>query len=484
MTMVLLPTWCSTAHFLPSSANFGVLAATGLATCLAATVGPEESPEATRPLLSALFLLFMSSVTFLSPLVIASPLLSSWNTADMPSPAGLGLFRPRDPGGGGGGGRVGDEPGERKVAAPVVIRAEPRTMTKEDEELAAENDRRREEMRARALAMKAAGQQEEEMPYESEDDSFGAAPAPDPAPVFRGGFQRAPAPKSDSDEEEGSSSWETDSDASDSDERGARKMIKPVFVPKKERDTIAERERVEAEMDAEWEGRAKQKEIRKNESRQLAQIEVDRENQIEDAEANAQLDDVDTSDEADPEGDYEKWVIREMERVRIDKEQREAYVKEQEELETLRAMPEDEKDAWLRANRPELFEPKAEKERVKMNFMQKYYHKGAFFQEAADDPRRPNNDGVDEIYKRDFSQATGEDKIDKSSLPKAMQVRKDKFGKVGQTKWTHLSAEDTTYANQEKGEHNAWTDKNDANLKKLEQKRAGMKGFEVKKHLE
>jgi microfibrillar-associated protein 1 len=261
-------------------------------------------------------------------------------------------------------------------------------------------------------------------------------------------------------------------------------MIKPVFVPKKERDTIAERERVEAEMDAEWEGRAKQKEIRKNESRQLAQIEVDRENQIEDAEANAQLDDVDTSDEADPEGDYEKWVIREMERVRIDKEQREAYVKEQEELETLRAMPEDEKDAWLRANRPELFEPKAEKERVKMNFMQKYYHKGAFFQEAADDPRRPNNDGVDEIYKRDFSQATGEDKIDKSSLPKAMQVRKDKFGKVGQTKWTHLSAEDTTYANREKGEHNAWTDKNDANLKKLEQKRAGMKGFEVKKHLE
>tara|TARA_B110000003_G_scaffold226037_1_gene226958 strand:- start:181 stop:1617 length:1437 start_codon:yes stop_codon:yes gene_type:complete len=388
------------------------------------------------------------------------------------------------PGGGGGGGRVGDEPGERKVAAPVVIRAEPRTMTKEEEEQAAENDRRREEMRARALAMKAAGQQEEEMPYESEDDSFGAAPAPDPAPVHRGGFQRAPTPKSDSDEEEGSSSWETDSDASDSDERGARKMIKPVFVPKKERDTIAERERVEAEMDAEWEGRAKQKEIRKNESRQLAQIEVDRENQIEDAEANAQLDDVDTSDEADPEGDYEKWVIREMERVRIDKEQREAYVKEQEELETLRAMPEDEKDAWLRANRPELFEPKAEKERVKMNFMQKYYHKGAFFQEAADDPRRPGNDGVDEIYKRDFSQATGEDKIDKSSLPKAMQVRKDKFGKVGQTKWTHLSAEDTTYANQEKGEHNAWTDKNDANLKKLEQKRAGMKGFEVKKHLE
>ena len=32
-------------------------------------------------------------------------------------------------------------------------------------------------------------------------------------------------------------------------------MIKPMFVPKKERETIAEREKVEAEMDAEWERR-------------------------------------------------------------------------------------------------------------------------------------------------------------------------------------------------------------------------------------
>ena len=32
-------------------------------------------------------------------------------------------------------------------------------------------------------------------------------------------------------------------------------MIKPMFVPKKERETIAEREKVEAELDAEWERR-------------------------------------------------------------------------------------------------------------------------------------------------------------------------------------------------------------------------------------
>ena len=48
----------------------------------------------------------------------------------------------------------------------------------------------------------------------------------------------------------------------------------------------------------------------------------------------------------------------------------------------------------------------------------------------------------------------------------------------------HLSAEDTTYAGRDKGEFNAWADKNNPNLRKLEKKRAGMKGFEVKKHLE
>ena len=68
---------------------------------------------------------------------------------------------------------------------------------------------------------------------------------------------------------------------------------------------------------------------------------------------------------------------------------------------------------------------------------------GAFFQEAADD--RFGTAGPQEIYKRDFSEATGADRgVDKSNLPRAMQVRGDKFGKMGQTKWTHLAAEDTS----------------------------------------
>ena len=46
------------------------------------------------------------------------------------------------------------------------------------------------------------------------------------------------------------------------------------------------------------------------------------------------------------------------------------------------------------------------------------------------------------VFGRDFSDPTGEDKVDKSMLPKIMQVKK--FGLSGRTKWTHLVNEDTT----------------------------------------
>lgn len=72
------------------------------------------------------------------------------------------------------------------------------------------------------------------------------------------------------------------------------------------------------------------------------------------------------------------------------------------------------------------------KEKSKWKFMQKYWHKGAYYQTGADDQFQEPN--VDEIFKRDFSGATGEDKFDRTILPKVMQVR---FHPLVIISWSH-----------------------------------------------
>ena len=54
----------------------------------------------------------------------------------------------------------------------------------------------------------------------------------------------------------------------------------------------------------------------------------------------------------------------------------------------------------------------------KWRFLQKYWHKGAYFQDASDNAFIP--DRADDIFDRDYSGPTGEDKLDKTVLPKVM----------------------------------------------------------------
>mmetsp|Transcript_17478 Transcript_17478/g.37773 ORF Transcript_17478/g.37773 Transcript_17478/m.37773 type:complete len:486 (-) Transcript_17478:38-1495(-) len=237
-------------------------------------------------------------------------------------------------------------------------------------------------------------------------------------------------------EEEDSSEYETDSE----DEAYGRRLLKPVFVPKESRETIAEREKLEEEEQLAAEKEKKRLEERKFETQQIVRERVAMEEQAARAASKgpAEMDDINTDDEAEAVEAYEAWKQRELRRIKRDREEKERQEKEVEERERLRNMTEEERAAWEKAN------PKAQQEapKKKLKYLQKYYHKGAYFMDAPDDVRAA--EGGYEIYARDYSAPTGEDRFDKSSMPAVMQVKN--FGRSGRTKWTHLVAEDTTFA--------------------------------------
>ncbi|KAL4354783.1 hypothetical protein GQ457_06G013200 [Hibiscus cannabinus] len=240
-------------------------------------------------------------------------------------------------------------------------------------------------------------------------------------------------------EEEEESEYETDSE----EEHMGIAMAKAVFVPKSERETIVERKRLEAEERAIEEAEKRKLEHRKIETRQLVVEKIREDAEIQkNMELEANIEDVDTDDEINEAEEYEAWKAREIARIKRDREEREAMIKEREEIEKVRNMTEEERREWERRNPKPAPPPKQ-----KWKFMQKYFHKGAFFQTDADDPAATA--GAHNIFHRDFSAPTGDDKMDKTILPKVMQVKH--FGRSGRTKWTHLVNEDTTDWN------NPWT---------------------------
>ncbi|KAH7916476.1 splicing factor, Prp19-binding domain-containing protein [Hygrophoropsis aurantiaca] len=227
----------------------------------------------------------------------------------------------------------------------------------------------------------------------------------------------------DIDEESESSESESESE----EEKQPKLQFRPVFIPKRSRVTIAERDALVQDE----EELQKQKELaaeeRRKQSHDLVAESIRRE--LAEKEKDEIVPDVDDTDGLDPSTEFEAWRLRELGRIKKEKEEQLRIEQEREEVERRRALPEEQrlKEDMERANKLREEKPKGQQK-----FLQKYWHKGAFHQD-------------EEILKRhDFTEAT-ESTMDVSLLPQVMQVKN--FGKRSRTKYTHLLDQDTTAGN-------------------------------------
>uniref|UniRef100_A0A336KRX6 CSON013156 protein n=1 Tax=Culicoides sonorensis TaxID=179676 RepID=A0A336KRX6_CULSO len=246
-----------------------------------------------------------------------------------------------------------------------------------------------------------------------------------------------------------SSEYETEDESSE-DENEPR--LKPLFVRKRDRTTVIEKEReLDRQKQQEYEAKRQIKE-RRRQTLRLVEESVKKELEQQKAEKDPNIGDVNTEDEND-EVEYEAWKLRELKRIKRDREEKEQREKEKADIERLRNMTEEERRQELRLN-PKVVTNKATKGKYK--FLQKYYHRGAFYLNEEEN-----------VLKQDFSAPTLEDHFDKTILPKVMQVKN--FGRCGRTKYTHLVDQDTTKFD------SPWFTETAANIKFVTERAGGMK---------
>lgn len=243
----------------------------------------------------------------------------------------------------------------------------------------------------------------------------------------------------ESEEEEGSSEEESSTE----EEEPRRKFQRPTFIKRSERKSTP------AEATNGTGSNTPRVEEDDTHARRLAQAEQLIKDKLErDALARAQgrkaWDDdddvlpeamVDDTDGVDPEAEYAAWKVRELKRLKRDREALIAREKELEEIERRRNLTAEERE---KEDREFLEKQREEREsgHSKAQFLARYHHKGAFFQ---------GDEAAEFLKRRDVMGAQFEDQVsDKSTLPEYMRLRDmTKLGKKGRTRYTDLKGQDT-----------------------------------------
>ncbi|KAK7541248.1 splicing factor, Prp19-binding domain-containing protein [Phyllosticta citribraziliensis] len=242
---------------------------------------------------------------------------------------------------------------------------------------------------------------------------------------------------------EESSSEEEESDESSDDEAARRrKLLRPVFLKKDQRkngtngNDAAAVQKSEHEIQAEEEARRKAKaDALVQEQLELAAAARAAGKKHWDDEDNLGSDaEIDDTDGIDPEEEHAAWRLRELRRVKRERLAIEEAEKEREEIERRRNLTTPEREAEDAAYLAQQKEERAGK--GTMAGMQKYFHRGAFFQDDAADM------GLD---RRDIMGSRFTDQVrDVDTLPEYMQIRDmTKLGRKGRTKYKDMKSEDT-----------------------------------------
>jgi len=232
---------------------------------------------------------------------------------------------------------------------------------------------------------------------------------------------------SDSDSESGSTS---SSDSSSDEEDGGERRRRPkfTFIAKKKRKDM----KLESFADSEDRIQDKEKKKRKDKRKKMIRQElIDYVRTQENADDKSSDEDIpDDDDDVDKDAQFELWKLRELKRMKRTQDLLDERQAEIEETERRRNMTDAEIIAEMKR--------KPEKSRHRMKFLQKYFHKGAFF--VGDDKI------VDQkLLNRNLNAAVGTDKwmnFDDTSLPDVLRVKN--FGLASRTKYTHLLDQDTT----------------------------------------
>lgn len=206
---------------------------------------------------------------------------------------------------------------------------------------------------------------------------------------------------------------------------------KPQFVSKSKRITHIQREVAKEEEEEMLKQLKEIHEEKKNRTKVIV-AEVILKEEIGDLDL---IEENEEDEEAEDSGEeFTLWKIREIKRIMRDKEEREMVQKEREEIERRRGLSD-----WERKEEDDRLgnDESAKPSKQKIAFMQKYYNKGVYYIQRDQDGKLP------EIFMRDYN-APVEGDYDKSTLPKILQKRRGEFGKKGQSKYTHLTNEDTT----------------------------------------